>query len=55
MYREYVDEERAEKQVAAVMQKTLEHKGSNGRKFFYAINRSAHTALLALHLPAIIA
>lgn len=42
--REYADEQRVEKQVAAVMQKTLEHAGSNGRKFFYAISRSAcHT------------
>lgn len=46
--REYVDEERAEKQVAAIMQKTLEHKGTNGRKFFYAISRSARTYLTYL-------
>jgi len=35
-----VDEERAEKQVAAIMQKTLDRQDSLGRKFFYAISRS---------------
>ena len=45
--REYVDEERTEKQVAAVMQKTLEHQGSHGQKFYYAMNRSAQIMLAA--------
>ena len=47
MCREYVDEERTEKQVAAVMQKTLEHQGSHGQKFYYAMNRSAQMKLAA--------
>ena len=40
LFRDYVDEERAEKQVAAIMQKTLDRQDSLGRKFFYAISRS---------------
>lgn len=48
MCREYVDEERTEKQVAAVMQKTLEHQGSHGQKFYYAMNRSAQAIIDAL-------
>lgn len=47
MCREYVDEESTEKQVAAVMQKTLEQQGSHGQKFYYAMNRSAHRMLVA--------
>ncbi len=38
--RDFVEEERAEKQIAAVLQKTLKQQGSHGRKFFYAISRS---------------
>lgn len=49
--REYADEQRVEKQVAAVMQKTLEHAGSNGRKFFYAISRSAPELPVLYHFP----
>lgn len=52
MCREYVDEERAERQVAAVMQKALEHQGSHGHKFYYAINRSGTPALLAAPIAA---
>ena len=40
LFRDHVDEERAEKQVSAIMQKTLDQQGSHGRKFFYAISRS---------------
>ncbi len=40
LFRDYVDEERAEKQVAAIMQKTLDRQDLLGRKFFYAISRS---------------
>lgn len=40
LFRDHVDEERAEKQVAAIMQKTLDQQDSHGRKFFYAISRS---------------
>ena len=52
-----MDEERAEKQVAAIMQKTLDRQDSLGRKFFYAISRSdfnsftqANVALVACML-----
>lgn len=50
MCREYVDEERTEKQVAAVMQKTLEHQGPHGQKFYYAMNRSAQIMLAAANV-----
>lgn len=39
MFRDLMDEKRAEKQVAAVMQKILDQQDSHGRKFFYAISR----------------
>ena len=56
--RDYVVEERCERQVAAIMQKTLEQDGSHGRKFFYAISRSVFTALhtsalVIWHVPAL--
>lgn len=39
VFRDAVLEERAEKQVADIIQKTLEQRGSFDRKFFYAISR----------------
>ena len=47
-----MEEERAEKQVATIMQKVLEQEGSHGRKFFYAMSRSALNLLLGV-LPVL--
>ena len=47
-----MEEVRAEKQVATVMQKVLEQEGSHGRKFFYAMSRSALNLLLGV-LPVL--